>query len=549
MSKKFRQLLSPIMIGNVIIKNRMMYPNASPHFLQGPETYPAEGFRAFMADLAKNGAAIITLAEWNNPHQRVSPIEDGKRMQSFDLNDPSVHNYFSQMANEIHFFGSKLLVGADVDMPTGYTLNGGPAFGPPVPGAPKENKPLPKEMMPEVIGKFIEKLKMYRSFGYDGVAMRVDHVMALSPFSRKDEFGGSVENRTRFIRMVFSRVKAEMGNDFILEACVAGEQPHGYGGHNSGYTLGDGIQFAKLCDGVVDILQVRESDVTRSHPTGYTFKKGEHRNIEYCRAMKAAGVKRTLLEPIGGYQDPDELESYLESGACDMFGMARAFMCDPEYGKKLYEGRGEDIVPCLWCNKCHGTVLETPDPWLSVCSVNPKLGIGHKLDRLVSAPEKSSKVAVIGGGPAGMKAAIVAAERGHDVTLFEMTDTLGGQLVHGDHFQFKWPVGEYKNYLIRRLGQVGVHVVMNTAPAPGELDAADFDVVFAATGAAPAVPDCIDGLTEPDGKLKPAYRTCFETFGKEKELGKRVIIIGGSETGVETAMYLCDNGHEVTVLT
>jgi 2,4-dienoyl-CoA reductase-like NADH-dependent reductase (Old Yellow Enzyme family) len=107
MAKKYQHLLSPLKIGNVVIKNRTLFPNASPHFLQGPETFPAESLRAFYANIAKNGCAIITLAEWSNPNQRKGPYySDGTHMQNFDYTDPSVGNYFSQLADEIHFYGS-----------------------------------------------------------------------------------------------------------------------------------------------------------------------------------------------------------------------------------------------------------------------------------------------------------------------------------------------------------------------------------------------------------------------------------------------------------
>ena len=118
-----------------------------------------------------------------------------------------------------------------------------------------------------------------------------------------------------------------------------------------------------------------------------------------------------------------------------MIAMARAFICDPEYGKKAYEGRGEDVVPCIRCNKCHG--MTQGRPWFSFCSVNPKIGIAHRVDRMIEAPAASKKVAVIGGGPAGMKAAIMAAERGHKVTLYEKNDSLGGQLRHTDFASFQ----------------------------------------------------------------------------------------------------------------
>lgn len=147
-----------------------------------------------------------------------------------------------------------------------------------------------------------------------------------------------------------------------------------------------------------------------------------------------------------------------------------------------------------------------------------------------------------------MKAAIVAAERGHDVTLFEKTDYLGGQLIHSDYSSFKWPLRDFKNYLIHRMGQVGVKVLMNTEATPQKLSAGGFDAVLAATGATPNVPN-IEGLRDENGSVKPEYKVCLDVYGHEKELGHHVVCIGGSETAIETAMYLAENGHDVTLLT
>ncbi len=541
MAKRYKHLLSPVRIGNVVIKNRMMYPNASPHFLQGPETFPAEGYRAFVAQLARNGAGIVTVAEWDNPGQRKIPMADACRMQSFDLTDPSVHNYFSQMADEVHFYGSKLLIGAAPSFPEGYSFDGKPPMGPPVPGA--VYKAIPKDMIPGVYGAFIEKLKMYRDIGYDGVAWRMEQFLLPDGNARGDGYSGSVENRTRFVVEACQAIKKAMGPDFIIELTIAGEQPGGYSGGQEGYSFGEALEFVKLVDGSADILQIREKDITQSHPTGFTFKKGQHKVIEYSEKIKAAGCK-ILTEPIGGFHDPDELEGYIAQGKCDMIGMARAFMCDEEYGKKVYEGRGEDITPCLFCNKCHGTM---EPPWLSFCSVNPLMGYEAKIGRMVGEAGSPKKVAVIGGGPAGMRAALYAAQRGHKVTVFEKSDHLGGQLIHGDYSSFKWPVGDFKNWLIAQVGKSpDIEVRMNTAPTPESIEAEGFDAVIAATGAKANIPN-IPGLRKEDGSV--AYKTCLEVYGHEKELGKSVIIVGGSETGIETAMYLAENGHDVTVLT
>ena len=548
MSKRYAALLSPIRIGNTVLKNRIVTPNASPHFLQGPEDFPAEGYMSFFGRLAQNGAGIVTIAEWNTPQPRNGPMSDMGHMQYIDTDNAAVENYMCQLADEVHFYGGKLIINTELKFPKGFSMDGGPAFGPPT-EKPQMNEPMPAQRMGEVVEAFVNKVKHYRDLGYDGVTMRIDSYMCPSEHPRTDEYGGDVKGRTKLLLEAYSAVKKRLGPGFITEVQCHGEQPMGYTGESAiGYTLEETIEFCKLAEGIVDIIQLREKDMCVSHPTGYTFKKGEHGTIRYSEAIKAAGCK-ILTEPLGGFQDPDEINGYIAEGKCDMIGMARALFCDPEYGKKLQEGRGEDITPCLWCNKCHGTILTTdhPDPWLTVCSVNPLMGIQHKLSRLELPTDRSAKVAVIGGGPVGMRTAIFAAQKGHKVTLFEKTDYLGGQLRHSESFSFKWPLRDFKNWEVRQLKALGVEIRMNTAPTAEQLKAEQFDTVIAATGAKAQLPRSIQGLRDENGS--PKVRTCHDVFGKEAELGKHVIICGASETGIETAMYLCENCHEVTLLT
>ena len=545
---RYQNLLSPIMLGGQIIKNRLTYPNASPHFFQGPETWPAEGYRAFAANLAKNGAAIVNFAEWAEyPQQRQGPMDmDMTHMQAFDMTDPAVHNYVSQMCEEVHFYGSKIILTTNLSYPEGFSLYGGRGFGPH--GKPTEM--LPAERMHEAVELTVEKIRRYKNLGYDGVSFRCD--MFLAPGGKRDDqySGETVEGRTRLFHEVCTAMRNAFGKRFIIEAVAAWEQTNGYGGGakmGTGYTETDTLEFCRLFDDVVDILEVREHDGCVSHPTGYNFVQGVHPAVDFCVKAKAAGIKM-LLKPIGGFQEPDEMERYLIEGKCDMFGVGRAFMADAEYGKKLYAGRGEDVTPCLKCNKCHGVMLPEPEPWTSICSVNPLQGLGHKLHRLVENSVVPKKVAVIGGGPAGMRAAIYAAERGHDVTLYEKTNELGGQLFHGDYFPFKWPIKNFKNWLIDQLGKSGVKVLMNTEPTAQMIRAGGFDAVIAATGAKINVPD-IPGLKNEDGTLKENCFTWAEAARHPEKLGKNVVVVGGSEVGTETAMYLCGLGHDVTVLT
>lgn len=155
---------------------------------------------------------------------------------------------------------------------------------------------------------------------------------------------------------------------------------------------------------------------------------------------------------------------------------------------------------------------------------------------------QSRKVAVMGGGPAGMKAALTAVERGHQVSLFEKSGKLGGQLLHTDYSSFKWPLRDYKDYLIRKLEASGADIRLNTAPSPEDIVSEGFDALLYAVGAEPKRPN-IPGI---DGDH---VRTALDVYGHEQELGHRVVVIGGSETGVETAAYLSMCGHKVTVLT
>ena len=551
MKSPYPHLLAPIQVGRHILKNRLIYPNASPHFLQGPESFPAEGYRAFHADIARNGAAIVTVAEWDNyGKQRQFPADmDMSHMQAFDLTDPAVHNYLSHLAQEVHFYGSKLFVSLLVPFPAGYSLNGGMVFGP----GGGESEMLPLHRMGEVVSAVVDKAVFYHSLGFDGMSIRCDGDLNPSADPRPDEYGGNVENRTRLIRECFAAVKERLGDRFLIEAVIAWEQPHGYGGRsrtNSGYSAEDAMEFVRLVEGTVDLLQIRENSGATSHPTGYNFVRGVHPALDFSARIKEAGIS-ILTEPIGGFQEPEEMESAIAAGKCDFFGAARAFMADPAYGEKLYAGKSREITPCLKCNKCHGTLLPEHEPWISVCSVNPTMGLESRLPRLLShrSPVTPQKIAVIGGGPAGMRAALFAAQEGHQVTLYEQKDHLGGQAIHGDFFSFKWPIGAYKNWLIGQLEQYGVEIKLNTRPTPDELSDVGYDVIIAATGARPVVPTSIQGLRDTDGALKSNVRTCMDVLGHEAELGHKVIICGGSEVGVETAMYLCEHGHEVTVLT
>lgn len=550
MSIKYPTLLTPVRINNVVLKNRMISSCAPPHFTQGPEEFPSEAMIAYQRDLAKNGAAVVTFAEWNDPMQRKVGGRDSVRMPCYDTNNPATSNVISRMADEVHFYGTKMSLTARPDFPEGYGFvkHVAPVVDEKLAAAPGDDKEadvkdmfilmggptvdeLPAERMGEVYEMFLDKLDYYVDCGYDMVSMPLGNYLNRQWNKRTDSYGGSLENRMRFPLELCRAIKERFGADFLIEGVAPGEE-------DNGYTTEELAAFVKAADGLIDIFQVREKEGALAHVTGYNSVKNVHNTLAYVEKIKATGTK-VLIAPIAGYQDLEYNEKILREGRCDMICMGRAFICDPEYGKKAYEGRGEDVIPCIRCNKCHGVIH---GPWVNFCSVNPKHGIAYNLPDMVKPAEAVKKVAVIGGGPAGMEAAMTAAERGHRVVLFEKSDRLGGQLSYADTMSFKWPIREFRDYLIRQLDKLGVDVRLNTEATPELVRAENFDAIIAATGGVPKTP-AIEGI-ETAGVMN-----WKDVCAHPEKLGQRVVVVGGSELGVELAMHIADMGKDVTVTT
>lgn len=541
MNHRYAHILTPIRIGNVFIKNRLLATRSVSQELQGPESYPAEGTIAFLEAYAKNGAAIVVCPIGSWPDDRGS----GGFESMFLMEDLRVLNYFGQLTRRLHRHGTLAIGSLNCSIPQRYAISErrhpelvlkplkGPSGDFLPDGQPAPPKPeISRKEIAEFVSRFSEKCAIIRACGFDGVNVYMGYnasilAHSLSPVlnQRIDEYGGSPENRARFAIELFQAIKSVCGEDFLIECQVSGEEDM-----PNGYTMEDFLNFCVRCEDLVDIFQIHAKSGVLSHASSYSYSEHTPTTLKYAESFKNRGIK-SVCAPVGGYQNLDDIESFIAENRTDMIAMARAFICDSEYGRKLYEGR-DDVVPCIRCDKCHG----------GICSVNPGIGLAHAPSGWPVRPLRTKKVAVIGGGPAGMRAGVEAARRGHAVTLYEASSRLGGQLVHADYMPGKWALRNYKDYLAAQLRSSGAKIVLGVAATPDSIVAGGFDAVIAAPGSTPKRLSVLGG---DDLRIW----TPIDCFGREKELGKRIVVIGGGGTGSETALYLADSGHEVTIVT
>ena len=354
----------------------------------------------------------------------------------------------------------------------------------------------------------------------------------LSPFTnqRRDWYGGSRENRFRFLEQVFTRCKEYVGEDFPIIVRLSGTDYE-----PGGMTIDDTIYYAQR----LEQLGCAAIDVSGGD---------HHQMIHQVTPMQldrghnvwaAEAIKKVVKIPVfatGSITQPDFAEEILASGKADFISMGRPLLADPYWAKKAQEGHPEDISPCIRCNE--GCLDRGNHLGKSInCTMNPTLGIEDAL--AIRPADKVRKVAVVGGGPAGLKAADTAALRGHEVTLFEKR-ALGGWLHEASYPDFKADIRDALRYLVTQVNKHGVTVVEKEATAA---DLAGFDAVIVATGTTPA------GLPVP-GADRPNVTLAVDAL---KEGGVRptgqVVVVGGGLIGVETAvLFSRQPDTQVTIL-
>lgn len=555
-SQKYQALLSPLKIRDTILRNRMLSSASTPHFLQGVEPYPTEKVITHFANRARNGAAAVTVNHFhtNDMPKRGRAIDvPPAHFNLFDLGDLSCQNYLCQLVDAIHFHGARA-TGYLMADPGWFSPDGKSPAMPPMdedmPSPPQEGpmidiSGITQDMINNFIRNVAQEAKDLKSLGFDIISMHCCYrhspqACFLSPLTnhRKDNYGGSLENRARLILDTYRAMRRAVGESTLLEIVISVSEPEG------GYTVSDTIEFARMADGLIDILHLRSGELDPQHPLGFTSTEAEPAPFladmgMVTQAVRAAGLPM-VVAASAGFQNLDHANQAVADGQADLIAMARSWINNPDYGRLAYEGRGEDVVPCVRCNKCH--VPNGTDMFRSVCTVNPRLGLEDKLDRMISPPQASLRTAVIGGGPAGLQFALTAAERGHQVTLYETANRLGGQMNHADYPSFKWPMRQFKEFMASRMDRFGVDVRLGVRATPAMLARENFDAVAVAIGSQP----CRLCLPGSDGANVFLASELYGT--SEDKLADEIVMIGGGDIGVETALYLCELGKKVTVL-
>lgn len=529
-NKSYSHLAAPMKIGKTVFRNRLLAGPAVPVFGQSAEIWPSDAWVDTFSSRARGGAAAVVccgmLAEI---HPSDDPVQG--HMDKIDGMNPNVQHRFAEIAEIVKAEGAvpfmqcmppmSRLMGYDVSdgILSEYVEGDGSV---PMPG-----REIPSEMLYEIAKDYGFVAAIAKELGFMGVQihMAYRHMLPgrfLSPSTNKrtDEFGGCLENRARFPLLVCEEIKKAAGKDMLVHISMTAEEPF-----EDGLQIEDTFKFLALAEGKVDIVSLRGYQIDLAQGPHYVEKELPNRDSckKVSRYLRENGIGITLAY-VCGADDLDVCEELLASGDADCVLASRAFVSNPDYAKKMLEGRGDDVVPCIRCNRCH---QYKPHFWHNLCSVNPEYALAHRLDSLIIPPGLPKELAVVGGGCAGMKAAIDLCDRGHTVTIYEQESELGGQLNLAGIPKAKWTQQRFRNYLVTQVGKRPIRVILNHKVEPGELDD-KYDLVFVAIGAEPIRP-AIPGTEN--------LMTFADAFKNPDQVKGKVLVIGGGEIGLELALY------------
>ena len=551
---KYKNLFTPVKIGSVTLKNRFALAPMGPLGLADAEGGFNQRGIDYYTERAKGGTGLIitgvtfsdceveTQSMPNCPNSTYNPVHFIRTSK--------------EMTERVHAYGSKifLMMSAGFGRVTIPTNLG--EFPPVAPSAiphrwlDKICRPLTTEEIHSIVKSFGDGAYHAKRGGFDGVEIHAVHEgylldqFAISMFNqRTDEYGGSLDNRLRFAREVVEEIKSRCGQDFpvvlrfSLKSMIKDWREGALPGEifeEKGRDIEEGLETAKLL--VQYGYDALDTDVGTydawwwNHPPMYQ-KKGLFR--PYCKMVKEAVDVPVLC--AGRMDNPEMASEAVEAGECDIVSLGRPLLADPDYVNKLRAGKWEQIRPCISCQEgCMGRVQEFS---MINCAVNPQAARER-----VTAYEpilKSRRVMVVGGGAAGCEAARVLAVRGHKPELFEKGDRLGGNLIPGGAPDFKEDDLALAHWYEVQLQNLKVPVHFHTCVDRDMVLAGNYDAVIIAAGSRPKVFSLGD-----DERVYPAA----QVLTGEKDCGDTTVVVGGGLVGCETALWLAEQGKNVTIV-
>ena len=527
-------ILQPIEVGGQTFKNRIMFPPLTTGYEKNGMI--SEQDMGFYTRLAKGGVGYIVLGD-------VAPINSFSPTPK--LFDDSQIPAFKALADSVHAYGTKLgiqIFHPEYDVDAINSLFMQKKFDEMRQRLHHDmmffTDEVSEEMLMAIIDKMCACAVRAQKAGVDVIQIHGDRLngclCSTRMNHRTDKFGGSLENRVRFARMLTRAIRKAVP-DMVIDYKLSIVTPQrGKGGIDEA----DAVQFAQwLVEDGVDMFHVAQAN-----HTGNMADTIPPMGVQpYGFFVKIAGdIKKAVNVPVsavGRIVDADMAARVIESGMADIVAMGRPLLADPDWGTKIAAGKACDIRRCISCNKGCTDAIQNRQ-FLS-CVLNAENG--YENTRSIQPAAQKKKIAVLGGGPAGLEAARVAALRGHDVTLFEKTTTLGGQLNIACVPPRKEEMRRAAQDLIHAVCNAGVHLCMGQTRTAEQLKDAGFEAVINAVGAhsaAPRIPG-IDSVNVADA---------WKVLAGEQQVYGTVAVIGGGMVGCETAEYLAARGCKVSVI-
>lgn len=537
---KYKNLFEPAKIGKLEVKNRLiMLPMDT--CLATSEGEVTDKYIAYYEERARGGVGTIIV-------EASEIVYCGGRgpANALSLHKDSLIAGLSELAEAIKFHGARAFIQLHhAGRQTTPLANEGMqpvAFSDiPCPLLKAPVRVLGIDEIKELEDAYAVAAERVKRAGFDGVEYHGAHgyliCQSLSPYSNKrtDEYGGSFENRMRFALNIIKKTRDMVGDDFPLSMRISVDEFV-----EGGLKVEDTIQIAKaLEEAGIDIIScsagVYETVYVPLDP--YTYKDG-------WRVYLTEAIKKEVSIPViacGLLRDPEMDEKILEEGRTDFIGLGRSLIADPEWPRKVMEGREEDIRKCIACDHCIG--YRVFNGMRMICTVNPRAGRETTLGPIVPVM-KPKKVIVVGGGAAGLEAARIAKGRGHEVTLFEKDNRLGGQLHAAAIPPNKYRITEFKDWLVRQVLKAGVKIELGKGVTADDISAMQPDVVILAVGSRPMM------LTsqEVKGIDSDKVTNIYDVLEGKIEVGEKAVVYGGNMTALETAEFLAEKGRKVTVV-